>query len=179
MAYMRGQERMVYQTMFDTLKAGLTDLDWLQTTVADLPYGASSPITLVEQLPEGTTSVTPNTVAFTDGTVGDDEDGELGANGGGLWIVEHTFFVDVLGESRNITKAITADVRAILLGRLPDTNRHILMKDYVQHPAVDTDHILYVEEIVNDRPVNQQYKQIDWAVVRMTVSHSFTGVTYG
>ena len=49
MAYIRSQDRMVYQSVFAYVSAQLDTLGWNSSTVADLPFGATVPITLLEE----------------------------------------------------------------------------------------------------------------------------------
>ena len=137
MAYIRNQERMVYQTVLDYVRSQLDVLGWLATDPNLLPWGATVPLTWLEETPDPKLeSLRPNTVAFAEGQVPDDIDLELGAAGGGLWSSEHTFFIDVYGESLGVAKALASDLRAVLTGRLPGTHRYQPMLDYSVVPAV-------------------------------------------
>lgn len=131
MAYIRSQDRMVYQSVFDYVSAQLDALGWNSSTVADLPFGATVPITLLEeQLDPKLTAMAPNTVAMSEGMQPDDAEGELGASYGGLWIIRHTLFIDVYGESIGVAKALSSDLRGMFTGKLPGTSRYLPMTDY-------------------------------------------------
>jgi hypothetical protein len=173
MAFIRNQERMVYQTVYDHLKTQLTALDWLQTTVTSLPFGATVPVTLLQEVPDPKLgNLAPNTVAFTEGTSPDDEEGELGASYGGLWSTTHTFFIDVYGESIGIAKALTSDISAILKGRLSGTARTIPMVDQSLVPPADAvGHLLSFEDVEVNRPLAQG--QLRWEVVKVTCVHQY------
>lgn len=174
MSYIRGQERMVYQTTFDLLQAQLTALGWLATDVDTLPFGATTLVTLLETAPDPKLSaIKPNTVAFSEGKTPDDAEGELGAAYGGLWEATHTFFIDVYGESSGIAKAITSDIRAVLTGRLPGTNRYVPMNDYSATPvAAAPGHLLRFDDVEIDRPMATT--GMHWEVVKVTAVHQFS-----
>ena len=172
MAFIRSQERMVYQTVMDHLQTQLTALGWLGTDPNALPFGATVPLTWLEATPDPKlTAMAPNTVAFSEGDLPDDTEAELGASLGGLWTVNHTFFVDIYGESQGIAKALTADIRGILNGRL--ANRYQPMMDYSQTPVVEAPgHLLHFESVDVARPLNQP-SQLRWEVVKATCVHEF------
>lgn len=172
MSYIRGQERSVHQTLYTVLSSNLTTLGWIGSS--GWPFGASTGVTLVEEMPLVNTAVLPNTVAFTEGLNPDDKAGEIGAASGGLWLGEHTFFIDVLGESMGIAKAIRDDIKAIFGGRLSGTSRLIYLTDYSAAPPVQTDHLLEVTDIQTETPVNQSAYKANWITVKLTVEHQFT-----
>lgn len=173
MAYLRSQERMVHQSVADLLETQLTLLGWTATDVDTLPFGATVPVTLVDQVPTDGTAIAPNTVSLTEGAVPDDVEGELGCAAGGLWSASHTFFVDVYGESSGVAKALTSDLRAVFTGRLPGTSRTLALTDYSQSPpAPAPGHLLSFEDVEVDRPTNSPAR-VRWEVVKLTCVHLF------
>lgn len=177
MAYVRGQERLVYESVNDYLVAQLTTLGWIGT--GPHPFAATVPVTLLDEVPQKSAPIAPNSVAFTTGTDDADKEGELGSAGGGLWITEHVFFVDIFGENQGIAKALAADIRAVMTGRLPGSSRYFPFMDKTQTPAVALDdHLLHFEDVVTETPVAQDYKR-DWRVVKATVVHEYNAVEVG
>jgi len=174
MAYIRNQDRMVYQTVFNHISSQLNLLGWTSLTP---PFGAQSAITLLEEAPDFKGSaIKPNTVAMSEGAQPDDVEGELGASYGGLWIIRHTFFIDVYGESTGVAKALSSDLRGVLTGRLPGTSRYILMTDYsLNPPAVAAGHLLHFEDVEIDRPMGSPSK-LRWEVVKATCVHHYHAV---
>lgn len=177
MAYVRGQERLVYESVNDYVVAKLTTLGWIGT--GPYPFAATVGVTLLDTVPQKTAAIEPNSIAFTSGTDDADTPGELGASGGGLWITEHVFFFDIYGESQGIAKALASDLRAILTGRLTGTSRYFPFKDKTVTPNVTLDdHLLHFEDVVTETPVAQDYKR-DWRVVKCTVVHEYNAVEVG
>ena len=177
MGFIRNQERMVYQSVMDHLEAQLTALGWLTSDPDQLPFGATVPLTWMEAVPEPKTEpLKVNTVAFSEGDTPDDAEAELGAAHGGLWSVEHTFFVDIYAESLGVAKALASDVRAILNGKMVGSSRYITMRDYSLTPPADASgHLLHFEDIEVARPMAQPSK-LRWEVVKATCVHEFNAV---
>lgn len=175
MAFIRNQERMVYQTVFDHVRANLAALGWLNLDPEQMPFGATTPVTIIEETPEPKLGpIAANTIAFSEGRTPDDGEAELGAAHGGLWSVEHTFFIDIYGENVGIAKALSSDVRAILAGKLPGTSRYLPMKDYSgAAPVAAAGHLLHFEDVEVDRPMGSPAK-LRWEVVKATCVHEFT-----
>jgi len=171
MAYVRGQDRMVYQSIFAYVSAQLDTLGWNSDTP---PFGASVPITLLEeQLDPKLGAMAPNTVAMSEGAQPDDIEGELGASYGGLWIIRHTLFIDVYGESIGVAKALSSDLRGVFTGRLPGTSRYLPMTDYsLNPPAPAPGHMLRFEDVEVDRPLGGPSK-LRWEVVKATAVHEY------
>lgn len=174
MAFIRNQDRMVYRTVFDYVAAQLTALSWTSSTVALLPFGATTPVVIIEDVPDPKlTSVVPNTVAFTQGTTPDDLEGELGAAFGGLWLTHHTFFIDIYAETVGVGKALASDLRAVLTGRLPNTSRYQPLMDYSAFPVVAASgHLIHFEDVEVSRPESSSYK-LHWEIVKFTAIHQF------
>jgi hypothetical protein len=172
--FIRSQERMVYQTVMDYLESNMASLGWMATDVETLPFGATAPITWMETTPDPKLGpIVANSIAFSEGDVPDDTDLEMGANLGGLWSVDHTFFIDIYGESQGVAQALSSDLRAILTGRLPGTARYQPLMDYSVVPAVAAaGHLLHFEDVEITRPVAQPSK-LRWEVVKATAVHEF------
>jgi hypothetical protein len=171
-SYIRGQDRMVYDSVCALLKASLSTLGWDSSTP---PFGATVPIVFLEEAPDPKFSaMAPNTIAFSEGASPDDEEGELGASYGGLWIIRHTFFIDVYGESVGVAKAIASDLRGVLTGRLPGTSRYSMVTDFSQNPPIDAPgHLLRFEDVEVDRPLGGTGGKLRWEVVKATAVHTY------
>lgn len=171
MAYVRGQERLVYEAVKDYLTAQLTALGWIGP--APHPFGATTGVELLDTIPEKTAPLAVNTIAFTSGVDQADMEGELGCASGGLWVTDHVFFLDIFGENQGISKAIQADIRAMMTGRLPGSSRYFPFVDKTQTPPVTpSGHLLHFEDVVSDTPLGQDYKR-DWRIVKCTVVHEY------
>jgi len=185
MAYIRGQERFVYELVFAHLKDRLLNaLDWGGTTLPGAsssnklyPWGAIYPITFDEMVPDPKLmQVDPNTIAFTEGRMPTEVEEELGADGGGLVSTEHTFFVDIYGESASIARAIGGDVRGLLLGRFPDCPHVLRLPNYAVagRPPL-AGHLLHFEDVELDFPGVGTATKLHWAVVKLTAVHEYNG----
>lgn len=174
--YIRGQERLVDRNVGIYLLTQLTALGWFNV---DAPFGATGPITLVDQVPARHTELVPNTMAFTSGPVQKDTELELGAAGGGLWVTEHVYFCDIFGESVGVADALAADVRAILTGRLSGTSRYQPLTDYsLPTPVVAVGHVIHFEDVETETLPTETYKRA-WRVVKMTACHEYNAVETG
>ena len=172
MAWVRGQERYVYEEVNARLKSGLlSGMGWDGSLLnGGLPFGAHTPLTFVESLPDiGGTAVVPNSIALSEGDLPDDVEQELG---GHLVAVTHTFFVDIYGEDPSISRAIAGDVRAIFTGRVPGLSRSIVLTDWTQpaRPPLPG-HLLHFEDVEVTRPANQGVGRTTWTVVKFTAVH--------
>lgn len=174
MAYIRNQERMVYQTILDYLTTQLTTLGWMAASPGPWPFGATTAVTIKEEVPNIEGAIPDNTVAYTMGTTPDDKPGEMGAGAGGLWLTEFTFFIDVFGENIGVAKAIASDVRAVLTGKLTGTNRNLTMTDYSQTPAAPSSANIEFTDVTMDRPVN--LTQRNWMTIKVTAELQYTGI---
>lgn len=171
MAYLRGASRHVTQTISDYLSAQMGALGWMDP--ANLPWAATQVVTLLDYVPKPSGLPTDvNTVAFTAGTENDDKPGETGAASGGLFWTEYVFFLDIFGENQSIASAIADDLKAILTGKLANTNRWQAVTDYSQvppAPAAGYDKVEFTD-IVRTRPLHSDYQR-DWQIVKFTACH--------
>lgn len=179
MAYLRGQERIVYRGIVDHVRTGLlASLGWAGTgSPLQRPYGAAYPLTFTElALDPKLTTLDPNTIGFSEGLTPDEVEEELGANWGGLVSTSHTLFVDVYGENQSIAKAITSDIRAILIGRL-GFERYLPLLDPRDpaHPAIPG-HLIHFEDVQVDYPAVGSSSKLHWAVVKATAVHEYSGI---
>ncbi|HVH54531.1 MAG TPA: hypothetical protein VNA32_10435 [Actinomycetota bacterium] len=176
MAYIRGQERLVYQTVGWYLLEQLDALNWFDTAA---PFNAAGPLHLLDYVPAKHEALQPNTLALTQGPELPDEEGEAGCASGGLWITPMVFFIDIYGQDQGTAKALSADVKAILKGRLSGSKRFIPLRDYTQTPVVDADgHWLEFEDVEVETPSDQAYKR-SWKVVKVTVNHQYNAAEVG
>lgn len=171
MAEVRGQERFVYEQVLHIVEDHLlTTLGWDGVDLGHLPWGALTALTFVDRPPDVKPGpVEPNTIAFSEGALPEPLDIELGAEHGGLWAQEHTFFVDIYGESAGMAKAIAGDVSAIFRGRLGVPRYHVL--DGLVGPLVG--HYLHFEDIEISFPAVGAAAKTHWTVVKATCVHEF------
>lgn len=170
MAFIRGQERLVFRAMGEYLLVQLDALGWFN---AQAPYGAVGPLTLLDYVPAKHEELKSNTLALTEGPELRDEEGELGAAHGGLFITPTVYFIDIYGESLGVTQALCSDVKAILQGRLPGTNRYQQVKDHTQVGApYAPGHYIHFDDIEVETPSDQGYKRT-WRVVKVMVHHEY------
>lgn len=170
MAYVRGQERMVTQLAFITVRDTLMGpLGWDGQLLGRLPFQATVTPVIVEQ---GDTKVKvnplgKNAIGFSEGMMPNDEILQLGD---GLQSQTHTFFVDIYGESLSIAKQLAHDVRGCF------TDRHgpsvVQLPDFTQasHPPLPG-HLVTYDNIVTEFP--ESLDQRNWAVVKLTAVHEF------
>lgn len=178
MSFIRGQERLAFDTTRDYLIAQLTTLGWFGNV---LPFGASNagPVTLLDYIPENLVGIAPNTIAFTTGTDQTDKEAEMGADFGGLWQTDYIFFIDIWGESQGIAKQLASDIRAILTGRLAGCSRVQQVIDKTVVPAVPAaGHFLQYENVETDTPTAQDQKR-NWRVVKVVAEHYYNAVGVG
>ena len=179
MAYLRGQERFVYERVFSHLKERVTvGLSWDGSGLppGQLPWGASTPLTWQEQVPDPKLeTVAPNTVSFTEGRHPDESEEELGADGpGGLMSTIHTFFVDTYAENASIARALAGDIASVFRGRAPGASRYLSLKDYGSSGAPDAPgHLLRFEDVEVDFPAVGSTGKLRWAVVKVTCVHEW------
>lgn len=175
MAFIRGQERLAYQTLGWYLLTQLDALGWFAVLG---PYGSNGPLELKDYVPAKHEELKPNTLALTAGVEMNDEEAEMGSASGGLHSSPTVYFIDVYGESVGVTRALTSDVKAILQGRLPGTNRYQQVLDYTQTPVVPAPgHYLHFEDIEVETPPDQSYKR-SWRVVKLTAHHLYNASEY-
>lgn len=173
MAWVRGQERLVYNRIYLAIRNGmLVDLGWDGAALAGrMPWDAQQPLT-IRDLPfdPKLEPVQPNLIALTEGLLPDDRDLELGA---GLQETKHTIFVDVYAESISIAKALASDVRSILVGRAPNSSRYLDLPDYATAgEPILAGHLIHFEDIEVAFP--DGLGQAHWAVVKATAVHEWT-----
>jgi len=178
MAYVRGQAAYAEETVRRVLHDQLVSLGWMFDVVPDplpmLPYSATTPVTLIDYLPAKESAVADNTVAMTSGDEDDDVDQELGAASGGLFQTTRVYFLDIFGESQGIALRIADDIKAVLTGKLPGTNRYVPVVDPVNGGTL-AGHLLEITDVTRTKPQSTDYKR-NWQVVKCTVGHTFSAV---
>lgn len=170
--YVRGQERMVTQQTFDTMRDTLYGpLGWDGLLLGRLPFQATVKPTILEDSTSSNKIKTDvqvkNTIGFSEGQMPPDDSLELGD---GLQEQVHTYFVDIYGESLSIARQLAHDVRGIF------TDRHgrscVELLDYSQdgHPVM-VGHLVFYEDVETEYP--ETLSERDWAVVKITARHQF------
>lgn len=178
MTFIRGQERLAFDTTRDYLVAQLTTLGWFGSV---LPFGAANagPVVLLDYVPDNLSGIAPNTIAFTNGTDQEDKEAEMGADLGGLWETDYVFFIDIWAESQGIAKQLASDVRAILTGRLAGCSRVQQVIDKTVVPSAPAaGHFLQYEHVETETPASQSQK-LGWRVVKVTAEHYYNATGVG
>lgn len=172
MTYVRGQAAYVEETIRSYLATQLGVLGWMGAA-GTLPYGAQSPVVIIDYLPAATDPVADNTIAMTCGDEDDDTPQELGAASGGLFQTTRPYFIDIFGEGPGIALRIADDVKAIFTGKLAGTSRYQKVLDPVTGGgATLANHLLEFADVVRTKPQNVDYKR-NWQVVKLTCNHQF------
>lgn len=107
------RHRLIWDSLYDVIKDGLTSLDWFVTSDSHAPiYMIAEPWENLLEVPKNTLTVT------TEGT--EETPAELGS-----MFTEHqmTFFVDFFAENDTIGVHMINDVKDIIEGRMPSIGR--------------------------------------------------------
>lgn len=171
MAYLPYAVRHVQRTLEDHVLARLATLDWTSATVADVPFGATKVEFQRGRMQESDlVSVQGNLVTVSFGSEPDDQPQEMG---GGLSMVEHYLFVDVIGEKEAIALAIASDVKDLLSGRASGTTRYTGVYDYSDDPRTLVDgYRLELTDVVRQEG-DPSIKRF-WHIVKATAELTFT-----
>ena len=173
MSFLRHASRHVHASVANYVKAGLTELDWMDP--AQTPLGApavsvrtTSPVT-GGKLESG---ITPGLVYVTLGNEFRPDPQELG---GALHMQEYPFFIDCFMGTEGEGTALACDVRDLLLGRFEFASRAIPVTDQVLGTSVPGWKIEFddVERVVPDHSYS-----IHWQVVRVTASTYYPEVVF-
>lgn len=169
MAWLRGQERLVYSRVYRHVRQWmLVEFGWDGALLGRMPYGAGKPLTMQDMpiVNRGNVPIQPNAVAFTEGAMPDDTDLEIG---GGLQETKHTIFIDIFGETISMSKAIAGDLRSILIGRPEGCSRYLTLLD-AQGNTVPG-HLIHFEDVEVAFP--DGLDQPNWGVVKATAVHEW------
>lgn len=175
--WLRHTPRHVHATVLNYVRGHLETLGW--TDQDTVPFGTanSDPITLVDtpaitgdaKLVSGVES---GIVACTIGDEFAPSDQELG---GPLSLQEYPIFFDVLQKTDAAAKALAADIRDILLGRLDGTVRSLPLVNQVTGEEVPG----WVIELDDVERVGPLHKfPLHWQVIKVTAAASFPEVRY-
>lgn len=133
MGYLAYAVRHVQATLEDHVEDHLESRGWLGPA-EDVPFGATvlsddqgRPKVQRGAMDEARLKAAAgNMVVVSFGNEPDDEPQDMG---GGLMMVEHTIFVDCLGEKDGIALSLASDVKDLLAGRAPGTTRYVTVVD--------------------------------------------------
>lgn len=169
MTYLPYAVRHMQATIESHIKARLTTLGWLGP-IASVPFGASILEFRTGPIEESELkAVTGNMVTVSFGGEPDDDPQEMG---GPLMMVEHTVFVDCLGEKEAIALAIASDVKDLLAGRAPGTKRYLTLVDQrTATPVVD--YRLELVDVVRQEGTPSVRR--NWQIVKATVEMVYSG----
>jgi hypothetical protein len=106
------RDRLIHDSMFYTLKSGLTALGWFATN----PTGFKNPVNMIPEQVEWDVEIPLNSITVAPGAT-TDEEWELGTFG---MKNIHEFYVDIYGENEALGSQLSGDVRDILRGKFPD-----------------------------------------------------------
>lgn len=171
MAYLPYAVRHVQRSVEDHILARLTELDWIGDA-ADVPFGTEVVTFQRGAMVESElVAATGNMVAVSFGSEPDDIPQEMG---GGVLMVEHYVFVDVLGVKEAIALAIASDVKDLLAGRAPGTTRYLPVYDYTDDPrTLVVGHRLELTDVTRQEG-NAAIKR-QWQIVKATIEQSYIG----
>jgi hypothetical protein len=99
--------RLVYDSVFNALHDGMTELGWFDAGRNHMP------VTFISEPVAADDEVTLNTVAMGEGPMFD-RDREIGSN---MSSSEYAFFIDVYAENGPVGRALANDVRDLVMGR--------------------------------------------------------------
>lgn len=132
MTWLRFAPRHIHQTVVDYLTARLDELDWTTSTP---PLGASQLlIQTFRPLESEASRIKSGTLSIALGDEAAPLDEEMG---GPLASQDFDLYVDIFQERDADAVSVATDVRDILMGRLPNCRRSLLVQDHTQNPAVD------------------------------------------
>lgn len=184
MSWLRHAPRHVQGTARLYLRDALVDLGWMNdeptdTDTSSLPFGPEQ-ATLVTirdtpaVLTDGTlaTNVAAGMLALT---VGDEQGPELEELGGPLTSQEYPLFFDIFQDTHATSLALAADVRDILLGRLPGTTSVMPVKNMVGEKDFPGWRMEF-EDVVRIQPEHRF--PMHWQVVKATATVHFPEVRY-
>lgn len=177
MTYLPYAVRHVQRTLEDLIEARLSTLGWLGPTNS-VPFGAAivrngegqAHIQRGRMDEAALQTVTGNMVAVSFGNEPDDEPQEMG---GGLLMVEHYLFVDVVGEKEAIALAIASDIKDALGGRASGTSRYSAVYDYTDTPrTLVVGYRLELTDVV--RQEGDPKVKRHWQIVKATAELVYT-----
>lgn len=173
MSWLRHASRHVHHTVANYIEHHLAALDW--TDPQATPFGAA-PVKIMREPvlfgDERDRKIQDGTVAIT---IGDEDDVDHKKLGGPLVAQEYPLFVDIFAAQEGVALALANDVRDILKGRLPGTQRwHDLINQ--SNGNVVPGWKLEFEAVYRERPENQP--ALRWQVVKAEVVAYFPEVTY-
>jgi hypothetical protein len=99
--------RFVYDSVFNALYAGMTELGWFE------PGRKHRPVTFVSEPVAADDEVGLNTIAMGEGPMFDRER-ELGSN---MSSSEYAFYIDIYAESGPVGRDMANDMRDLIMGR--------------------------------------------------------------
>lgn len=175
MTWLRHAGRHVHHTVANYVEAQLTDLSWLDP--ANVPFGAAAaPVTIIRTpaIIGGKlgTDIVAGTLAIT---LGDEFQPDMEELGGPLASQEYPIFFDVFQLTDAAALALASDIRDILLGRLPGTQRwHPVINQATGGEAVGWQ--LEIEDVERVSPDNRL--ALPWQVVKATATCYFPEVIY-
>jgi len=175
MAFLRHAPRHVHHTVANVIEAQMTALNWKDPSAT--PLGAPV-LRFTREAPlaggrtTGIDKISPGLVTITLGDELPSREEELG---GPLSSQEYPIFVDVFMGTDGEATAVASDVRDILLGRFPGTQRSLDVIDQATGTPVDGWRI-ELDDVERARP-NHNY-QVHWQVVKVTATTYFNEVSY-
>lgn len=173
MTYLRHASRHVHHTVANYIAEQLTALNWMDE--ANTPFGAipvrimKTPSVIGGQLAD---NVTAGVVSIT---LGDESNPDPEELGGALFSQEYPIFIDIFQDSYAVALSLANDVRDILLGRLPDTQRWLDVVNQTNAQVVPG-WKLELEDVERVSP--ETVMPLRWQVVKVTAVAYFPEVTF-
>ncbi len=174
MTYLRHAARHVHYTVANYVQAQLDALNWTDPDLT--PFGAE-PVRIIKTpaVLGGTTLADDITAGVVAITLGDEYGPDHEEMGGPLHSQEYPIFIDIFQDSHGAALALASDIRDILLGRLPGTQRWLDVVNQTNAQVVPG-WKLELEDI--DRVSPETVMPLRWQVVKATAVAYFPEVAY-
>lgn len=159
MTYLRHSARHIQQTVLDRVLAGLTADGWMGPANA-VPYKADIVNWVPARMDEAKmlSANQGNLVACSFGTEPDDQPQELG---GGVTLIQHIVYLDIIGVNDALSLAIAGDLKDRLSGLKPGTSRFEPVYDYTASPRVVVDGwLIEFTNVQRVRPENDDFRRL-------------------
>lgn len=173
MTYLRHAGRHVLHSVANYIETQLGTLQW--TVEGFVPFGAAqvkiirTPAFVGGALDK---AIKPGVVAMS---LGDEFMPDMEELGGALASQEYPIFIDVFQDTSASALTLATDIRDILLGRLPDTQRWLDVTDQATQSVVPGWKLEF-DDIERVQP--ETASPINWQVVKVTAVAYFPEVTY-
>jgi hypothetical protein len=174
MTYLRHATRHIQKTIIDRVRAGLVTDGWLDHAPGQGPFGTDDITFYARRIAESemTSGNSGNLVAVFFGNEPDDIPQELG---GGVTLIEHILYCDVVGSDDSLSLAIASDIKDRLSGLAPGTSRFEPVYDYTADPRTPVSgYQIEFVDVQRIRPEGDDYRRL-WNSVGAMAEVLLTG----